>query len=59
MDEEVFRAYIAEFNAANFERVTEVEVDIETAAERVASELKEASAMVWVSELAAAWARVP
>jgi len=40
-------------------QVTEAEVDIDTVAERIARELKEAGAMCWSPELAAAWARVP
>ncbi|CDR06870.1 hypothetical protein [Streptomyces iranensis] len=40
-------------------QVTEAEVDVDTVAERVARELKEAGAMCWSPELAAAWARVP
>jgi SAM-dependent methyltransferase len=40
-------------------QVTEAEVDIDTVAERAAREFKEADAMVWSPELAAAWARVP
>ncbi|MFE2181214.1 class I SAM-dependent methyltransferase [Streptomyces sp. NPDC059455] len=40
-------------------QVTEAEVDIDTVAERIAHELKEADAMYWGPELAAAWARVP
>ncbi|WP_279595256.1 hypothetical protein [Streptomyces sp. NEAU-YJ-81] len=35
------------------------EVDIDTVAERIARELKEAGAMCWSPELAAARARVP
>lgn len=38
---------------------TEDEVDIDTMAERVARELKEADAMFWAPELSGAWARVP
>ena len=40
-------------------QVTEAEVDIDTVAERVTRELKEARATFWGPELAAAWARVP
>lgn len=40
-------------------QVTEAEVDIDTLAERVAHELKEAAATFWGPEIAAAWAIVP
>jgi 2-polyprenyl-3-methyl-5-hydroxy-6-metoxy-1,4-benzoquinol methylase len=40
-------------------QATEAEVDIDTVAERVAREFKEAGATFWCPELAAAWARVP
>ncbi|MFD8280667.1 hypothetical protein ACFV47_15935 [Streptomyces solisilvae] len=40
-------------------QVTEAEVDIDMMAERIARELKDAGAMCWSPELAAAWARVP
>jgi ubiquinone/menaquinone biosynthesis C-methylase UbiE len=40
-------------------QVTEAEVGIDTVAERTALELKEAGAMLWGPDLAAAWARVP
>jgi len=40
-------------------QVTEAEVDIDTLAERVAHELKEAAATFWSPEIAAAWAVVP
>ena len=40
-------------------QVTEAEVDIDTVAERVAREFREAGTTFWSPELAAAWARVP
>ena len=40
-------------------QVTEAEVAIDTVAERVARELKEAGATLWAPDLVAAWARVP
>lgn len=40
-------------------QATEAEVDIDTVAERITRELEAAGAVLWLPEMAAAWARVP